>query len=501
VSQPRSVLALAVLFAAASLGIADPVPAKDAPRTEQPLLKIWHGTAATAVVFSSDGKVLVSAGEDGVIRLTDTVTGKEQHQVTLQAPVRALAYSHDGKMLAAKIEFGSMKIYDPATMKELKESPSHGATSLMLAFSADNSTLTGAAPWEYEFWEHTRGSMSSSRSGGFPAESFAALSLDGKTVVWGSGDGNLQFMQPQGGGWRQMQVSRVNRVAFSPDSKLLATANADKIIRLWDAATGKEERKFTAANEEPGLLAFSGDGKTLVSAGKKDSVLRLWDVATGKELQKVSGPRGGALLALALSPDGKKVSTASRDGRMRFWDLGKPAEAMESPGPLTAKDLDAAYADLVNADPTKARRAFATLLAGAKESVPYLQQRVRAAAGLKIDPRVGKLIADLDDEEFVVRDAASQELAKIGESVVPALQQTLAGRPSPEVKDRIGQLLKQFKDPSKLTPELMRVLEALEVLEQAGTPEARQALEGLARESLLARIMQEVKAAVERLPK
>jgi WD40 repeat protein len=501
VLHPRLVLALVVLFALAAPGSADPLPAKEAPKTEQPLIKIWHGTAATAVVFSPDGKVLASAGEDGLLRLLDTATGKELHQVKFQAPIRALAYSHDGKMLAAKIDFGAMKIYDPATMKELKESPSHSATSLVLAFSADNSTLTGAAPWEYEFWEHTRGSMSSSRSGGFPANSFAALSPDGKTVVWGSGDGNLQFMQPQGGGWRQMQVGRVNHAAFSPDNKLLATANTDKIIRVWDAANGKEVRKFTAANEEPGLLAFAGDGKTLVSAGKKDAVLRLWDVATGKELKQVSGPRGGALRSLALAPDGKKVATASGDGRMRYWDLDNPAEAPPASGTLTAKDLDASYADLVNADPAKARRAFAALLAGSKESVPYLQQRVRAVAGLKIDPRVGKLIAELDDDDFSVRDNASQELAKVGESVVPALQQTLASNPSPEVKDRIGQLLKNFKDASKLTPDLMRVLEALEVLEQAGTPEARQALEGLARESLVARIMQEVKAAVERLPK
>jgi hypothetical protein len=72
---------------------------------------------------------------------------------------------------------------------------------------------------------------------------------------------------------------------------------------------------------------------------------------------------------------------------------------------------------LSNADPAVTRKAFATLRANAKQSVPFLQEKVRATALLKVDTRVAKLIQDLDSDEYEVREAATQELTKMGEAI------------------------------------------------------------------------------------
>ncbi|MDQ5845901.1 MAG: caspase family protein [Acidobacteriota bacterium] len=100
-----------------------------------------------------------------------------------------------------------------------------------------------------------------------------------------------------------------NVVVFSPDSRTLATGSQDRTVKLWDVATGTV-RLLKGHTAYVNALAFSPDGKTLVSVG--DKTVRLWDVGSGTELRTIK-TNSFMLYSVAFSPDGKTVASGSQD--------------------------------------------------------------------------------------------------------------------------------------------------------------------------------------------
>jgi HEAT repeat protein len=172
---------------------------------------------------------------------------------------------------------------------------------------------------------------------------------------------------------------------------------------------------------------------------------------------------------------------------------GRPRAAAPSP-----RELEALWADLSGEDAAKAYRAVWALAAAPEQAVPFLQARLRPAVAADPDPRVARLITDLDDPRFAIREKATQELAKLGKSAGPALRQVLDNSPSPEVRRRAEGLFKKMGRQTP-PPEQLRLLRAVEALEQMGTPPARQVLERLAGGAPEAEVTQDAKAALGRL--
>jgi hypothetical protein len=240
-------------------------------------------------------------------------------------------------------------------------------------------------------------------------------------------------------------------------------------------------------------LALSAKGKRVATAGPGGNVL-LWDSA-GKQERGFSA--GGAVHALVFSPDGERLVTAGENGAV-IWDLTRDEKPLPKGFKLTPKKLDALWADLASDEGRKAYAASRLLRADPARSVPFFAKHLKAKVGPD-QKKLKQLIADLDADDFDTREAATEQLGKLGRAVESALRQALARRPSLEARRRLERLLKPLGERQVLTGEQQRDVRAVRVLEQAGTAQAKKLLEALVKESPGWWATREAKDALQRL--
>jgi hypothetical protein len=152
--------------------------------------------------------------------------------------------------------------------------------------------------------------------------------------------------------------SPIQTAKLNPKGDLLAVAGAEKSIKILDGATLKERVTLTARSGRIMALAFSRDGKYLISAGG-DGLITLWSVPDGALLKEFSAHGDGlGVRSLDIDAAGKIVSGGG-DGETKLWGIGSddimgifPKETNESEVLSVAFDATARYVAAASADGT-----------------------------------------------------------------------------------------------------------------------------------------------------
>ncbi|MGE3806687.1 MAG: hypothetical protein AB7K24_18625 [Gemmataceae bacterium] len=412
------------------------------------------GEPYTALSFTTDGKVLVSTGQGGILRVWDVATGKELRQFGVYEG-SMIAAACAGNLVVLGGHDGQISFFRLDNGDDLKQFPAHQGPVLALAFTADGSTLLSAG-----------------------------------------GDCVIRLWDPQSGealGEFVENFGAFEIVAFAPDQTNLALGSWESTIRLCDIAGGKETWRFRGPRTGVKSIAFAPDGRSLATASIDGSV-GIWELATGRERRSLLKHIDGAFAA-AYSPSGHCLASSGHDTSIVIWDVtGRRGQTEIS---LNAAQLAPLWDELASEDPVKAYTAMCGLVAAPRSTVPFLKAKLLNLA--PVDPnQVHPLLNQLNDPLLANRDRASRELEMLGALIEPYLQQALAARPKLEARRRIEQALARLADwvPS---PATLQTIRAVETLEHIGNLDARKALEAIGQAKTDTRLTREAKSSVERL--
>lgn len=462
-----------------------------------------HSDEVTQLVFSDDGKLLASGGLDRIIGVWETATGRPVQRLNDTTSARgALAFTPDGLGLACfdGDHDETLRVWDLGTGKEmlcfqdetaLQRATFHRpARDSYLGFLNNGRILAAGVSYSepVRYFDMASGKEQSAVKNGASDDVLGlAASPDGRNLAISIGQERIDLIDAVTMKTRRSIPMKRERYAFcrapffSPDGRVVGRTFC-YTTRFFEAATGKPILTITPP-QNFGILAatVTPDGTILlIEEASSPSGIYLRDGFSGRRIYRfpieLSAWFSGTVAA--FSRDARRLALAYNDTEIAVWPLDSLLKDVAAAERLDTSRLDELWATLATDDAGRAYRAVLSLSHSPKQSVPFMNARLRATPPPDRN-KLRVLVHDLDDADYKVRARAHRLLEEVAEESRGFFKETLAGQCSAETRQHLERLL-EGGEQRKPTPESVRHWRAVMALEQAGTAEAKQVLRRLA---------------------
>ena len=289
------------------------------------------GAAIFSVSLSPDGRVALSGGIGGI---TEWNVGTAQPISALlghKGNINSLIFGRDGKTALTASADGTLRLWDVEQGQVIRHFSSEGtywndftvssdAQKMLVTWRSDqqsNAVLTDVNTGEeirrYST-EQVLATVAFSPNGQQALLDIYSDGSSGELILWDIRTG--EAIRHIGG-----HLTGVAGIAFSPDGRVVASADESGTIALWDVETGQEIRHFPrpdGPNVIWNYIAFGPDGQSIITT-LEDNRIILWDTSTGREIRQFVGHSARAL-SFRFSGDGQRGLTGSDDDSIILWD-------------------------------------------------------------------------------------------------------------------------------------------------------------------------------------
>jgi len=286
-------------------------------------------------VFSADGSLLATAGDDGFLRVWDPDTQREVLSAEGAAAGEAWgpSFSPDGSRVAAVWREGAddrdvARVLTIETGNAVLEIVDVGFPT-KTAFSPDGGRIAVAmynGPVAVVF-DSTTGQGLFALDGHDGGVNDVVYSPDGRWIATAADDATAKVWDAETGALRFTVFGHavgVTDVDWSPDSERLITGSLDGTARVWELSEAGPRELMLLTSQElrggVGGVAFSSDGSRVMTAQHVDHAVKVWDVSIGGDAEWLNLPPGN-YGGIAVSPDSARLVASTSNGTVATWDL------------------------------------------------------------------------------------------------------------------------------------------------------------------------------------